>query len=769
MSTQGAGTITFQGIGSGTDFGAMVDELRKVEEFHINSLEEWKTDWELRIEGFKMLTELMGELETKTQSLSNIYDIITLGGQSSDETSVSVTPTSSASPGSYTINVEQVATASIWATKTENAFVKESDGKFDTLIPTGTGPETFSYTMGTKTINVEVNDEMTIEDLVSRINNDSHNPGVKASLVSTGSGYAFQLQSTQTGEANNITVNSSINGLNSSSDFNKVDGKDAIFYMNGFEDQKLTSASNSVTGVIEGATINLMNVTDGSATLTITEDTSEVIEKVTEWVDCVNQLRELIDLLTAVDSDAVAGDPNETVTQEEADIGSILTGNYGVQLLESRLNSIASSPAYGFESTHEKSYTYASDDYKILNYPSSIADGYYDLNYSTDAEGEVTSISFGGDNMIEDSTRKGVYIIEDLHSPFHGMEITLDNLKTEQNYNEEIYIKDGAQLKPDFNIDKIPGTLSAGTHEVVYQTDANGQLVPDTVYIGNAKAVEDSAYPGIYTVTDSESLYYGFTFDFNETESPPNRTIHQNIVVANGDVTSYSIMSELGIETNTEEGSASYGLLEIDNVALMEAIEANPRAVAELLAGNSVSSTSENFIYHSKTSNVEAGLYDVQYVTDESGKITSVLVDGAEASVSDLYPNRYTVSDPTSPAYGLSIEFSIATLEPNRTYTGDTISVKQGKALELNTFFENEIRDVPGQEGNGAIPILISNYEDVVENIDKKIAQEEERLDLWESRQRARYARLDASLAVMSALLESNASALAAANNNSAD
>ncbi len=887
MSGVETGNVSFGGLGSGTDFGAMIDQLREVEEYHINSLEKWKLDWELRIEAFDQITNLMSDLEMQLDDMNDIYDIISLEGSSSSESTVSVVPSSSALPGTYTINIDQLATASIWSTKTATPFEKNEAKKFEPLLSTGE-TSSFSYSLGDgRELTYTIDDTMTIEDLVTRINNDAQNAGVKASLVSTGDGYVFQMQSTETGSKNNITINSTVPGLDSSADFNTLEAKDAIFSLNGFTDQKLTSSSNSVEGVIEGATINLKNTTGSTPeTITISEDTSKIEEKVNLFVDTVNEMRSLIQELTSVDGDATAVDPSTVVTQDEADIGSILTGNYAVQLMTSRLNAIITSASPGFTTQYEKIAEIESETPKDIITATSIPENLlvdpngYDVEYQTDANGKVHSVLIGGIAAVEDPSNPGAFKVEDITSGLYGLVVDFtdtsmlpnlsrtDKLVTERevkhvdsteedHVNVDIAIRNTPDTMPNSNagydisyetdafgtvhsvfiggveatavpdsagvfkvegtgtqfdgfelsfgkdpitknlsqtdkitvkttvefvqqdasslyptneakITNVPSTLPPTAedkgYDLRYQTDASGKV--NSVTIDGVVATEDPSYPGLFRVDDPDSVYHGFEVDFGTTPLDPNITKNSSVVVTNGDLESYSLISELGISTDAEEGSATYGMLVIDSVALREAIAANPRAVAELFASESTTADSENFIFHSKTDNVGAGTYDVEYETDSSGNIIpdTVYINGSKANTSEEYPNRYTAADPGNNAFGLSIEFTTGALEPNKKYTGDSVSVKQGKALELSDFFENEIRDVAGQSGNGAIPIVRSNYKEIVDNLDKKIAEEIERIDLWETRMRVRYASLDAHLGVQSAIMEANAAALAQAN-----
>ncbi len=781
------GSVSFGGLGSGTDFGAMIDQLREVEEYHINSLERWKTDWQGRVDAITMITDLMSELEIATSEISSVYDVIQLVGTTSDESSVTASATSSAIPATYTLEVQQLASSSIFSTKTSSPFVKNASNEFEKLLPEGSETKTFEYTHGVGddavTLSIEIDDTMTIEDLVTRINNDAKNPGVKASLVGTGSGYVFQFQSTETGSVNALEINTDIPGMESgAANWNELEAKDAKFVLNGFSDQVLTSYSNSVTEVIEGVTLNLKNTTSAPTTISINQDYSKVQEAITSWVDSVNELRSMLNTLTAVDSDATAVDPNTVVSQDEADIGSILTGNYAVQLMESRFNDVATSAGHGYETIYTKiggvvpekervvgmlSEITGENNFTLSNVPDSIPvkSGGYDLTYDTDATGKVQNVKINGIDAVEDVANPGTFIVEDDTSDFDGFAVDFGTTPLDPNISRTDTVTVENKSTTNFKVTNIPNYVSPSTagYDVKYQTDGSGNV--HSVTINGYAATEDPRNPGAYIISGTNTSFDGFEIDFGDAPLEANLNKTDKATVQNGDVQSYSLMSELGISTDVEEGSATYGLLVIDQTKLLEAIEANPMAVAELLAGSSVEAKSENFIFSNATDSVQAGNYNVTYETDADGKliVDTLLIDGKKPASDPNFPNRFTVSDSTSGAYGLAIEFTSGVMEANKSFS-DSVNVKEGKAQEFNTFLQNEMRDVAGQAGNGALPIVRSNYEDIIDALDKKIADEEDRLDLWETRMRARYASLDAHLGVQSALMESNAAALAQAN-----
>ena len=81
----------------------------------------------------------------------------------------------------------------------------------------------------------------------------------------------------------------------------------------------------------------------------------------------------------------------------------------------------------------------------------------------------------------------------------------------------------------------------------------------------------------------------------------------------------------------------------------------------------------------------------------------------------------------------------------------------------------DELRPVVegSNDAAGAIPILIDNYKEIIENIDAKIERETTRLALWEQREKAKYSRLDTLLTQLNQQMESNAAALSQVSGSS--
>ena len=201
----------------------------------------------------------------------------------------------------------------------------------------------------------------------------------------------------------------------------------------------------------------------------------------------------------------------------------------------------------------------------------------------------------------------------------------------------------------------------------------------------------------------------------------------------------YSALSQLGIMTDAEEGSASYGLLKVDFEILEKALKDDPNGVAELFSAKYLGkSQSSDFTYTSLVEKTtKPGLYDIQIVSDGT-TITSATINGEPAKISG-----WDITGMSGDALGLGIRLDNTAAG---TYSGQ-ISIKMGKAGEMaNTLTEltkpyNEYT----YEG-GPLAVLQDNYRDIMDGIDDKISFEKIRIEKMETTLRLKFARLDALL-----------------------
>lgn len=203
----------------------------------------------------------------------------------------------------------------------------------------------------------------------------------------------------------------------------------------------------------------------------------------------------------------------------------------------------------------------------------------------------------------------------------------------------------------------------------------------------------------------------------------------------------FSSLAHIGILTNAETNSLNAGLLELDEAKLDEVLKNNPTAVAELFAADGLpESDSSDFSYYSHVKGVtKAGIYDVTYDVDASGNIVNAFIGGKRANI-DNANKQITAME--GDARGLALQID----NLSQGSYASRMRIKEGKLSGLS----EQLSDMLGSDG--ALKILEDNYQDIMDDIQKKIDKEVDRVTQWERRERLRYSRLEATLARYDAL-----------------
>jgi len=109
----------------------------------------------------------------------------------------------------------------------------------------------------------------------------------------------------------------------------------AFTQIQGATDGYFERSSNSISDIISGVTMNLASI--GSSTITTSLDPQAVTAKVQTFVDAVNSVLQEIKNQTQV------------TTVGENVSGSLLTGNYGMQMIQQKLKNILAEKGAGFD------------------------------------------------------------------------------------------------------------------------------------------------------------------------------------------------------------------------------------------------------------------------------------------------------------------------------------------------------------------------------------------------------------------------------------
>ncbi len=333
-----SGQISFTGLGSGTDFGTMIEKLIEIEGNHKKQLERWRVGWEAKVETLQTVNTAMLDLRTSLQGMDSMNEFLTKSVESSNSSVASVTAKADAEEATHRLQVNQLATNAIVVANTGFA-AKDSE-----VVTTGS--ETFAYTYKGEEYAVTAAAGATLQDLANLINSDPENGGVRASLISDGSQFYLQMRGLDMGSNASLSFNAAASTMTNAAfddagDFSTTqENQNAQFKVNGWpvgSNAWVQADSNTIDDAIQGLTINLKS--DGGAPPTevqiaVTTDYESVKNNVRTFVEKVNEVRSLIQDITKVDD-----------TTEE---GSILTGNYAVQLVDSRLKQITANLGRGF-------------------------------------------------------------------------------------------------------------------------------------------------------------------------------------------------------------------------------------------------------------------------------------------------------------------------------------------------------------------------------------------------------------------------------------
>lgn len=208
--------------------------------------------------GVQALADFNGQLAARTASTSNA-------------TILSATADGTAAIGQHQIVVTSLAqTSSVYTDAVATSSTPLTTGSFSIKVGSAAAvPVTVDSTNNT------------LAGLAQTIN--AANLGVSAAVITDASGARLSLLSSSSGAAGDITVTGTIGVVK----FNKaVTGADAALTVDGIP---VSSASNTVTNVVPGVTMNLLGANSGSTvTLGIAADTAQANAAIKSFVSSYN-------------------------------------------------------------------------------------------------------------------------------------------------------------------------------------------------------------------------------------------------------------------------------------------------------------------------------------------------------------------------------------------------------------------------------------------------------------------------------------------------
>ena len=286
--------ISSAGIGSNIDVNSLVSQLLALERRPLDKLNQRKTQYNADLSSYGKISSDLSGFQSAAAALKTAESFKVFTTTAGDTTYLSASANSSASAGSHSITITQLAQAQ-----------KLFSAAFADTATTTIGTGSLTIANGASSFAVTINSSNnTLDGIVSAVNAASSNFGVSASIVNDGTGYRLLFSPNSTGTAFAVTV-----GVSDTGDSNNTDNlglsrlsytagglnlsqtqvaQNAIITVDGLTG--ISKASNTITDVIQGVTLDLKKGGGVSTTLDVAVDTAAITEKATALVTAYNKL-----------------------------------------------------------------------------------------------------------------------------------------------------------------------------------------------------------------------------------------------------------------------------------------------------------------------------------------------------------------------------------------------------------------------------------------------------------------------------------------------
>ncbi len=296
MSSQGLFSIG--GIASGLDTHEIIDQLLAIERQPIARMEQQRLQLDTTRQAWGSLNTKLSSLRSAIDRVSRPHHFEQMSNvTSSNPDAVKVTSSGVPADGQITFTVSNLAARNQHASG--DTFDSLSDLVGDRTLTVTIGGEAHDLTAG-------LAPEATLADLVAAVNNADVGVGARALQVAPGT-YRLVLEATDTGTDHAFTVSTNVEPGGWTSSFTETQqAEDAVLMVGGVQ---VTRSSNTITDLLEGAVIELVDFPPTSVTVRTSRDVEQAIEGIRDFVTSLNGILETIDDLTDYDPETREAGP----------------------------------------------------------------------------------------------------------------------------------------------------------------------------------------------------------------------------------------------------------------------------------------------------------------------------------------------------------------------------------------------------------------------------------------------------------------------------
>ena len=303
-------------MGGSLDVNSIVSQLMSVEREPVTKLQKQQAGINTKLSAWGTVKSALSALQTAADKLvrQETWQATTATSSNEDQIQVTGGATKGGAMGNHSVLVKQLAQSQAVATRSfASADTVVGGGKLSVQLGSvdenGNG---FTADGERKALDITIPENATVKDIRDAINRS--NAGISASLITDGTGVRLQLTGSATGAKNAFQITATGNGLDA------------------------TSASNKVTDMIEGVTLNLKKVDKDPVTVSVESNKDSLKEDVDAFVKAYNKVNSLIADQTKYDpSTKTAGtlQGNATILRIQSQIRSLVRAQPGQDGLSS--------------------------------------------------------------------------------------------------------------------------------------------------------------------------------------------------------------------------------------------------------------------------------------------------------------------------------------------------------------------------------------------------------------------------------------------------
>lgn len=335
------------------DINSIVSQLMAVERRPLTALAAKEAGYQAKLSAYGSVKGAVSSFQAALQALNTPSKFQSVTATASDSAVFSASATSSAVPGTYSLEVTTLAqpqklvaagqassSAAIGAgtaTTVSFDFGTISGGTLTNGVYSGAGFVSSGDATKSITIDSSNNSLQGIRDAIN-----AAKIGVTATIVNDGSGSPYRLALVADHSGIDQSVKISVSGdaaiesllahdpAGTQSLTETAAAQNANLKINGIA---VSKTSNTISDVVEGVTLNLNKVTSSPTTLTVARDTNSIKASINSFVKAYNELSGTLKNVSAYDAAARKG--------------AILQGDATVRSLQTQLRAMIGTPVEG--------------------------------------------------------------------------------------------------------------------------------------------------------------------------------------------------------------------------------------------------------------------------------------------------------------------------------------------------------------------------------------------------------------------------------------